>query len=99
MIFPIFVGLMVPLLTNAHGHKFGKSVKSSGSSDAIWLMDNKLSSYKFYQKILNLSDDFMTEGIYRQLTFYSIEEIQCLFKQSQVIHYIYFIFIINRLLR
>jgi tyrosyl-tRNA synthetase len=44
-------GLTLPLITNADGSKFGKSV-----SGAIWLDPRKTSVYKFYQFWINTDD-------------------------------------------
>ena len=45
-------GIVWPLLLRKDGKKFGKSEKG-----AIWLSEVKLSSYEFYQYILQLDDD------------------------------------------
>ena len=44
-------GLTLPLITNADGSKFGKSV-----SGAVWLDPEKTSPYKFYQFWINTQD-------------------------------------------
>lgn len=44
-------GLTLPLITNADGSKFGKSVEG-----AIWLSPERTSPYKFYQYWINTDD-------------------------------------------
>lgn len=44
-------GLTLPLITNADGSKFGKSV-----SGAIWLDPKRTSVYRFYQYFINVDD-------------------------------------------
>ena len=43
--------MTVPLLTNSHGQKFGKS-----EGNALWLDKTKTSSYKLYQFFVNVED-------------------------------------------
>lgn len=45
-------GVVMPLVTNSTGEKFGKTVDG-----AVWLSPEKTSPYKFYQFWLNQSDD------------------------------------------
>jgi tyrosyl-tRNA synthetase len=45
-------GVVMPLVTNASGEKFGKTVDG-----AVWLSADKTSPYKFYQFWLNQSDE------------------------------------------
>ena len=45
-------GVVMPLVTNSSGEKFGKTVDG-----AVWLSAEKTSPYKFYQFWLNQSDD------------------------------------------
>ncbi len=45
-------GVVMPLVTNASGEKFGKTVDG-----AVWLSPEKTSPYKFYQFWLNQSDE------------------------------------------
>ncbi|MGK2896964.1 MAG: tyrosine--tRNA ligase [Candidatus Makana argininalis] len=44
-------GITVPIITNSHGIKFGKTSKGT-----IWLDKNKTSPYKFYQFWINIPD-------------------------------------------
>jgi tyrosyl-tRNA synthetase len=55
-------GLVVPLITNADGTKFGKTV-----SGAVWLDPNKTSVYRFYQFWINTDD----RDVVRYLKFFT----------------------------
>ena len=60
----------MPLVTDSHGNKFGKS-----EGNAVWLDKNKTSSYELYQFLLN-SEDAMVIPYLKRLTFLSKEEIE-----------------------
>ena len=60
----------MPLVTDSHGNKFGKS-----EGNAVWLDKNKTSSYELYQFLLN-SEDSMVINYLKRLTFLSREEIE-----------------------
>ena len=60
----------MPLVTDSHGNKFGKS-----EGNAVWLDKNKTSSYELYQFLLN-SEDSMVIHYLKRLTFLSREEIE-----------------------
>jgi tyrosyl-tRNA synthetase len=62
-------GLTFPLLMRSDGKKFGKS-----ESGAIWLAEDSLSSYDFYQHIVRTSDADVIK-LMRMLTFMDLEEI------------------------
>ena len=64
--------LTMPLVTDAHGNKFGKS-----EGNAVWLDKNKTSSYELYQFLLN-SEDSMVINYLKRLTFLSREEIEAI---------------------
>ncbi|HTB84669.1 MAG TPA: tyrosine--tRNA ligase [Candidatus Sulfotelmatobacter sp.] len=68
-------GLTLPLITNADGSKFGKTV-----AGAIWLDPKRTSVYKFYQFWIN-TDDRDVIGYLKYFTFLSKEEIESLEKQ------------------
>ncbi|MFO1513548.1 MAG: tyrosine--tRNA ligase [Verrucomicrobiota bacterium] len=68
-------GLTLPLITNADGSKFGKSV-----SGAIWLDPQRTSVYRFYQFWIN-NDDRDVIRYLKYFTFLSREEIESLEKQ------------------
>ena len=68
-------GLTMPLITKADGTKFGKS-----EGHAIWLDQNKTSSYEMYQFFLNSEDSKVIEYL-KKLTFLSVEEINELEKK------------------
>jgi tyrosyl-tRNA synthetase len=68
-------GLTLPLITNADGSKFGKSV-----GGAIWLDPKKTSVYKFYQFWINTDDRDVIRYL-KYFTFLSREEIEALEKQ------------------
>ena len=67
-------GLTLPLITNADGSKFGKSV-----SGAIWLDPKKTSVYKFYQFWINTDDRDVVRYL-KYFTFLSQAEIEALEK-------------------
>src|SRR5882672_769701 len=71
---PVY-GLTLPLITNADGSKFGKSV-----SGAIWLDPKRTSVYKFYQFWINTDDRDVIRYL-KYFTFLSREEIEALEKQ------------------
>ena len=62
--------LTMPLVTDSHGNKFGKS-----EGNAVWLDKNKTSSYELYQFLLNSEDSMVIEYL-KRLTFLSKEEIE-----------------------
>ncbi|MCC6822620.1 MAG: tyrosine--tRNA ligase [Verrucomicrobia subdivision 3 bacterium] len=68
-------GLTLPLITNADGSKFGKSV-----SGAIWLDPKRTSVYRFYQFWINTDDRDVIRYL-KYFTFLSREEIESLEKQ------------------
>ena len=65
--------LTTPLLTDAEGKKLGKSE----GGFVVWLDENYLSPYKFYQWLLNTQDDIVIK-LLKALTFLSKEEIEAL---------------------
>jgi len=68
-------GLTLPLITNADGSKFGKSV-----SGAIWLDPKRTSVYRFYQFWINTDDRDVIRYL-KYFTFLSREEIESLERQ------------------
>lgn len=68
-------GLTLPLITNADGSKFGKSV-----SGAIWLDPQRTSVYRFYQFWINTDDRDVIRYL-KYFTFLSREEVESLEKQ------------------
>lgn len=65
-------GVVMPLVTNSSGEKFGKTVDG-----AVWLSAEKTSPYKFYQFWLNQSDDNALQYI-KFFTLITEEEYQTL---------------------
>ena len=65
-------GLTLPLITNADGSKFGKSV-----SGAIWLDPKRTSVYRFYQFWINTDDRDVIRYL-KYFTFLTREEIESL---------------------
>ena len=63
-------GMVMPLVLDANGVKFGKS-----EGNALWLDKNKTSSYELYQYLIN-SDDACVIDYLKKLTFLSKEEIE-----------------------
>ena len=62
----------MPLVTDSHGNKFGKS-----EGNAVWLDKNKTSSYELYQFLLNSEDSMVIEYL-KRLTFLTKEEIEAI---------------------
>lgn len=65
----------VPLIVDSTGKKLGKSY-----GNALWLDENKTSSYEMYQYILNF-EDVMIEEYLKKYTFLSKEEIEGIMKK------------------
>lgn len=65
----------VPLITDSTGKKLGKSY-----GNALWLDENKTSSYEMYQYILNF-EDVMVEEYLKKYTFLSKAEIENVMKE------------------
>lgn len=68
-------GLTLPLITNADGSKFGKSV-----AGAIWLDPKRTSVYRFYQFWINTDDRDVIRYL-KLFTFLSRDEIEALEKR------------------
>ena len=68
-------GLTLPLITNADGTKFGKTV-----AGAVWLDPKKTSVYRFYQFWINTDDRDAIRHL-KFFTFLSKEEIEALEKK------------------
>ena len=66
----------MPLVVDKYGHKFGKS-----EGNALWLDENKTSSYELYQYLINV-DDEMVISYLKIFTFLSVEEIERLEKSN-----------------
>jgi tyrosyl-tRNA synthetase len=69
-------GMVMPLVTDSTGKKFGKT-----EGNALWLDENKTSSYEFYQYLINLEDSMIIEYL-KKLTFLSKEEIEKIEKEN-----------------
>jgi len=63
-------GMVMPLVTDSTGKKFGKT-----EGNALWLDENKTSSYELYQYLINLDDSMIIEYL-KKLTFLNKEEIE-----------------------
>ena len=63
-------GLVMPLITDSTGKKFGKT-----EGNALWLDKNKTSGYELYQYLINLEDSMIIDYL-KKLTFLSKEEIE-----------------------
>ena len=66
----------MPLITDSQGNKFGKT-----EGNALWLDENKTSSYEFYQYLINLEDCMIIDYL-KKLTFLSKEEIEKIEKEN-----------------
>ena len=69
-------GMVMPLITDSQGNKFGKT-----EGNALWLDENKTSSYEFYQYLINLEDCMIIDYL-KKLTFLSKEEIEKIEKEN-----------------
>ena len=70
-------GLVMPLVTDSRGNKFGKT-----EGNALWLDENKTSSYEFYQYLINLEDSMIIDYL-KYFTFLSKEEIEEIAKENE----------------
>jgi len=70
-------GLTLPLITNADGSKFGKTV-----AGAVWLDAQKTSVYRFYQFWINTDDRDVVRYL-KYFTFLSQEQIDALAQEHQ----------------
>ena len=68
-------GFTMPLILDSTGKKFGKS-----EGNALWLDENKTSSYELYQYLIN-TDDQKIEEYLKVFTFLSVEEIENLMEK------------------
>ena len=68
--------MVMPLITDSQGNKFGKT-----EGNALWLDENKTSSYEFYQYLINLEDCMIIDYL-KKLTFLSKEEIEKIEKEN-----------------
>ena len=59
----------MPLVLDRFGNKFGKS-----EGNALWLDENKTSSYELYQYLINVDDEMVIDYL-KIFTFLSVEEI------------------------
>ncbi len=71
-------GLVIPLVTDAHGHKFGKSEGGT----AIYLDPEMTSPYQMYQFLLN-SDDASVVKYLKYFTFLSLDDIAVLEEKTK----------------
>ncbi len=65
-------GLTMPLVTDSHGNKFGKS-----EGNALWLDKEKTSPYELYQYFIN-TEDTQVISYLKMLTFLTPEEINAI---------------------
>ncbi len=70
-------GFTMPLVLDKDGKKFGKS-----EGNALWLDENKTSSYKLYQYLINV-DDTMVIDYLKIFTFLTKEQIEELERQNK----------------
>ena len=68
-------GFTMPLILDSTGKKFGKS-----EGNALWLDENKTSSYELYQYLINTEDEKVEEYL-KVFTFLSVEEIEDVMKK------------------
>ena len=69
-------GLVMPLVTDSTGKKFGKT-----EGNALWLDEEKTSSYELYQYLINLEDSMIIDYL-KKLTFLTKEEIEDIEKKN-----------------
>lgn len=70
-------GMTMPLVTDSHGVKFGKT-----EGNAIWLDRNKTSSYELYQFLINTEDEIVIDYL-KKLTFLTKEEIESIDREHK----------------
>lgn len=70
-------GMVMPLVTDSNGVKFGKT-----EGNALWLDKNKTSSYELYQYLINLEDSMIISYL-KKLTFLGKEEIEEIEKRHE----------------
>ncbi len=68
-------GMVMPLVTDSTGKKFGKT-----EGNALWLDKNKTSSYEMYQYLINLEDSMIVTYL-KMLTFLTPQEIMDIEKE------------------
>ena len=68
-------GMVMPLVTDSTGKKFGKT-----EGNALWLDEEKTSSYELYQYFINLEDSMIIDYL-KKLTFLSPKEIEDIEKE------------------
>lgn len=68
-------GFTMPLITDVNGVKFGKT-----EGNALWLDENKTSSYELYQYLINTNDNIVIKYL-KAFTFLSKEEIETIEKE------------------
>ena len=68
-------GMVMPLVTDSTGKKFGKT-----EGNALWLDKNKTSSYELYQYLINLEDSMIIDYL-KKLTFLTPSEIMDIEKE------------------
>ena len=68
-------GFTMPLILDSTGKKFGKS-----EGNALWLDENKTSSYELYQYLINV-EDVKVEEYLKVFTFLTKEEIEYVMEQ------------------
>ena len=71
-------GMVMPLVLDAQGRKFGKT-----EGNALWLDEEKTSSYELYQYLINLDDSMIIDYL-KKLTFLSREEIEEIEKENNL---------------
>ena len=71
-------GITLPIITSESGEKLGKS-----AGNAIWLDEDLLSSFEFYQFFVNTSDQ-MVETYLKIFTFMDLSEIETLMQKHKV---------------
>ncbi len=67
----------MPLVLDKYGNKFGKS-----EGNALWLDEEKTSSYELYQYLINVDDEMVIDYL-KIFTFLSVEEILELEKKNR----------------
>ena len=72
--------ITIPIVTSDKGEKLGKS-----AGNAVWIDENLMSSFEFYQFFVNTSDQ-MVETYLKIFTFLSLSEINDLMNKHKVNH-------------
>lgn len=76
---PEVFGLTIPLLVDAQGNKYGKTMENGR---ALWLDPAKTPPFEFYQFFVNIADD-QVKSLLQKLTFIPLDEIDVIMERHE----------------